>query len=58
VAGPVVVPLTAPASGTSHACATVTRDLAQELIRDPSAFYVNVHTAAFPSGAIRGQLSR
>ncbi|PHR12451.1 MAG: hypothetical protein COA41_19295 [Sphingopyxis sp.] len=25
---------------------------------DPSAFYVNVHTAEYPGGAIRGQLSR
>jgi hypothetical protein len=58
VAGPVVVALAAPASGTSHDCATVTRDLAQEIIRDPGAFYVNVHTAAFPSGAIRAQLTR
>ncbi|HEY5710676.1 MAG TPA: CHRD domain-containing protein [Allosphingosinicella sp.] len=57
--GPVVVPLTAPAaSGNSHDCATVTRELAQELIQDPGAFYVNVHTAAFPAGAIRAQFSR
>jgi hypothetical protein len=57
--GPVVIPLTAPAAnGTSSGCADVTRALAQELIRTPGAFYVNVHNAAFPSGAIRGQLSR
>jgi hypothetical protein len=57
-AGPVVVPLAAPTGGASHGCATVSRDLARELIRNPGAFYVNVHTAAFPNGAIRAQLHR
>ncbi|HEV2818426.1 MAG TPA: CHRD domain-containing protein [Allosphingosinicella sp.] len=56
--GPVVVGLTPPTSGSSEGCADVTRALAQELIRDPGAFYVNVHNAAFPAGAVRGQLSR
>lgn len=58
VAGPVAVPLEAPADGSSEACATVTRDLAQEIIRNPAGFYVNVHNAAFPNGAVRGQLGR
>ena len=57
-AGPVVVGLTAPTSGSSSGCAEVTRALAQELIRNPGAFYVNVHNAPFPGGAVRGQLGR
>ena len=57
-AGPVVVPLEAPTDGSSEGCATVDRALAQEMIRDPGAFYVNVHNAPFRPGAVRGQLSR
>ena len=57
-AGPPVVTLEAPADGSSEGCAEVSRELAQELIRSPSGFYVNVHNAAFPPGAVRGQLGR
>lgn len=57
-AGPIVVPLNPPTNGSSKACATVTRDLAKELIQTPEAFYVNVHNADFPPGAIRAQLSK
>jgi hypothetical protein len=57
-AGPVVVNLDAPADGSSEGCAEVERALAQELIRTPAAFYVNVHNPAFPAGAVRGQLGR
>ena len=56
VAGPVVVPLAPPTSGSSMGCATVDRALALELIRVPAAYYVNVHNAQFPAGAVRGQL--
>lgn len=28
-----------------------------ELLADPNAFYVNVHNAEYPNGALRGQLS-
>lgn len=58
VAGPVVVPLTPPdAAGNSSGCATVDRDLAKAIAKDPAAYYVNVHTTDFPAGALRGQLS-
>ena len=57
-AGPVVVNFDPPTDGSSEGCASVERSLAQELIQSPAGFYVNVHNAAFPAGAVRGQLSR
>jgi hypothetical protein len=57
--GPVVVPLDPPdASGVSSGCAEVSRELALAIVQDPDDYYVNVHTEDFPSGAIRGQLSK
>jgi hypothetical protein len=56
--GPVVIPLTAPTSGSSEGCATTTREIAQDLIQNPDAYYVNVHNAEFPGGALRGQLTK
>jgi hypothetical protein len=56
--GDVVVPLTAPTSGTSSGCVNVEKSLLQEILANPSAFYVNVHTTAFPGGQIRGNLTR
>ena len=55
--GPVVLGLTKPnAYGFSSGCITVSRKLADELAADPSDYYVNVHNAQFPAGAVRGQL--
>jgi hypothetical protein len=59
VMGPIVLPLTQPTEGdpgASSACVDVNESLANQLLRRPSRFYVNVHTAAFPNGAVRGQL--
>jgi hypothetical protein len=59
VAGPVVVPLTAPdASGTSSGCVHADRDLILAILQNPEGYYVNVHSTEFPAGAVRGQLSR
>ncbi len=57
VAGPPVVTLTTPgADGHSEGCAAVDEMLAREMSIQAHGFYVNVHTAAYPTGAIRGQL--
>ena len=59
VAGPVVQPLEQPATGdpgASSACIRISRSLARGLRRRPGRYYVNVHTADLPNGAVRGQL--
>jgi hypothetical protein len=59
VAGDVVVPLQQPSSGdpgASSDCVRVARSLAQAILANPNRYYVNVHTAGLPDGAIRGQL--
>lgn len=57
VAGPVVVELTAPAGGSSQGCSAVEAEIANEIAVSPLSFYVNVHNADFPKGAVRGQLT-
>jgi hypothetical protein len=56
--GPIVVPLTPPTDGSSSGCVNnVDIRLIRNIIRHPENYYVNVHNADFPAGAVRGQLS-
>jgi hypothetical protein len=58
---PPLVTLTQPATGDPGAasgCVTVDPTIAQAILKNPHKYYFNVHTAAFPNGAVRGQLAR
>ena len=59
-AGPVVVPLTADDDdGVASGCVSgVSKDLVKAIRQNPSGYYVNVHNAEFPGGAVRGQLEK
>lgn len=54
VAGPVVVPLGA--AYKAKGCIKTTSAFAAAIKKTPSAYYVNVHNAKYPAGALRGQL--
>jgi hypothetical protein len=65
--GPVVVPFFEPGTNAASlptqlssvaGCVDVDRGLATKIAADPHKYYVNIHTADFGAGAIRGQLHR
>lgn len=58
--GDVVVPLdTDGFTGSSEGCIEPMEDAAalQAIVDSPADYYVNIHTADFPGGAVRGQLA-
>lgn len=57
-AGPAVVTLGTPSSGSAKGCQNVNRALVRDLLEAPGDYYVDVHTAQLPKGALRGQLGR
>jgi len=56
--GAIVVPFFEANAVDLSDCVDVTRALATEIIQHPERFYVNVHNADFPAGAMRGQLAK
>lgn len=58
VAGGVVVTLIPPTDGSSSGTISISKALAKEIMKNPEAYYVNVHNAEYPGGALRGQLSK
>ncbi|HVL41577.1 MAG TPA: CHRD domain-containing protein [Brevundimonas sp.] len=56
--GPIVVHLEAPTDGDSERCMAIDPAIAQSLLRNGADYYVNVHNAEHPGGAVRGQLDQ
>lgn len=54
VAGPVAVPFGK--TYKSKGCVQAPLAVAAAIKKNPSAYYVNVHNAKYPAGALRGQL--
>lgn len=56
--GPVVVDFGAPTPNSFSGCVdNVANTLAADILANPAEYYVNVHNADHPAGAIRGQLA-
>jgi hypothetical protein len=57
-AGAVKVALEAPKTGTAMGCKQAEATLIEAIMQHPDNYYVNVHSAEFPQGAVRGQLTK
>jgi hypothetical protein len=55
--GPVVVNFMIDTNGLSG-CVHADAQLIKQIRQNPDAYYVNVHNAEYPGGAVRGQLSK
>jgi hypothetical protein len=55
VSGPVVIPFFGGAPKHTG-CVKASKSLVAKIAKSPGAYYVNIHNAAYPGGALRGQL--
>jgi hypothetical protein len=54
VAGPVVIPFGA--TYTAKGCQAAKKSIIEAIETNPNRYYVNIHNAKYPGGALRGQL--
>jgi hypothetical protein len=54
VSGPVVVPFGS--AYKASGCVKTAKALIEKIETSPNAYYVNIHNAKYPAGALRGQL--
>ncbi len=58
VAGPVIIGLNPPVDGVSSGTVFLDKEEIKSIRMNPEKYYVNVHNALYPGGALRGQLSK
>ena len=52
--GPPKITFSPPTKG----CVSVGKDVMEDMMKNPANYYINVHNAEFPNGALRGQLGK
>ena len=45
-------------SPTTKGCVSADKDVMEDMMKNPANYYINVHNAEFPDGALRGQLGK